>query len=129
MVNLWGFRGLTPRPPLQRRGGDFPLGFTVEKAKGTRSPSPLERGPGGEAFKTHKKESKSKNRLTQIRCSIAQFLFDAEQLIVFGDPVRAGSRAGFDLSGIERYSQVGNGSIFRFAGTVADDRCVGVARG
>ena len=41
------FEELTPRPPLQWRGGASTLGIFIKKAKGEVTPSLLERGPGG----------------------------------------------------------------------------------
>ena len=59
----------------------------------------------------------------------AQFLFDAEQLIVFGDPIGPARRSGFDLTGRCPDSQVRDGRVLGFSGPVRDDRAVvGVAR-
>ena len=39
--------------------------------------------------------------LQAVNSEIAQLVFDAEQLVVFGNPVGAGERTGLDLSGID----------------------------
>ena len=49
-----------------------------------------------------------------FRC-VTQLLFNAEQLVVFGNPVGTASRAGFDEAGIQSNSKISNGNIFRFA--------------
>ena len=41
----------------------------------------------------------------------AKFLFDAEELIVFGEPIGAGQRSGFDLAAVCGDSKVGNKRI------------------
>jgi hypothetical protein len=48
----------------------------------------------------------------------AQFSFDAEELIVFGDAVGARSGARLDLARGHGYSEVGDEGVFRFAGAV-----------
>jgi len=55
--------------------------------------------------------------------------FDAEELVVFGDAVGAGSAAGFDLAGVGAYGEVGDEGVFGFSGAVADDAGVAVATG
>ena len=44
----------------------------------------------------------------------AQLFFDPDQLIILGQAVRTGQRAGFDLPAIHRHSQIGNGRILGF---------------
>ena len=50
----------------------------------------------------------------------AEFLFDAEELVVFGDAVGAGGGAGLDLSGSGGDSEIGDEGVFGFAGAVGD---------
>jgi hypothetical protein len=52
---------------------------------------------------------------------IAQLGFDAQELVVFGNTVRAGRGTGLDLAHIERHGQVGDGAVFSFAGAVRSD--------
>ena len=59
----------------------------------------------------------------------AEFLFDAEELVVFGEAVGAGEGAGLDLAHVEGDGDVGDGGVFAFAGAVAEDGGVTVAFG
>lgn len=52
---------------------------------------------------------------------ITEFLFDAEELVVFADAVGAAERTCFDLARVGRNGDVRDGRIFRFTGAVADD--------
>jgi len=52
---------------------------------------------------------------------VTQFFRDAEQLIVFRDAIGAAERAGFDLAGVGRDRNVGNGCVFGLAGTMTDN--------
>ena len=52
---------------------------------------------------------------------VAEFLFDAEELVVFGDAVGAAEGASLDLARICGHGDVGDGDIFGLAGAVADD--------
>ena len=63
-----------------------------------------------------------KRRATRITRGAAQVFFDAQQLIVFGDPIGARKRAGLDLAGVGGDGQVGDERIFGFAGAMRDDR-------
>jgi len=60
---------------------------------------------------------------------VAEFLFDAEELVVFGNAVGAAKGAGLDLAGIRRDGDVSDGDIFGLAGAVADDGCIFVFLG
>src|SRR5262244_3378514 len=51
----------------------------------------------------------------------AEFLFDAQKLVVLGDAVGAAGRARLDLAGVGGDGEVGDEGIFGFAGAVADD--------
>src|SRR5262249_22740998 len=55
--------------------------------------------------------------------------FDAQQLVVFGEPVRARAGAGLDLPAIRRHGQVGNGRVFGLAGAVRHHGAIGRAMG
>nr|pir phosphopyruvate hydratase - Deinococcus radiodurans (strain R1) [Deinococcus radiodurans] len=61
--------------------------------------------------------------------SVAELVFDAQQLVVLGDTVRAAGRAGLDLPGVGRHSEVGDKGVFGLARAVADDGAVVVALG
>ncbi len=50
----------------------------------------------------------------EARCT-AQVFLDAQELIVFGNPVCSRQRTRFDLAGIRRYGQVSYKSIFGLA--------------
>lgn len=52
------------------------------------------------------------------KSDLTQLLFDADQLIVLRHPIRAGSRSCLDLTGVQRYCQVCNRAVFRFAGAM-----------
>ena len=60
--------------------------------------------------------STGSRRLVRVACGIAQIFFNAQQLVVFGQTIRAGKRAGLDLQGIGSYGDISNGGIFSFAG-------------
>ena len=61
---------------------------------------------------------------TGIDRLIVQFLLDAQQLIVLGQPVRAGQRTSLDLSAIGRNRKIGDGGVLCLARAVADNSCV-----
>ena len=50
----------------------------------------------------------------------AQFVLDAQQLVVLGDQIAAAERAGLDLAGAGGHGQVGDGGVLRFSAAVAD---------
>src|SRR5689334_16066608 len=56
----------------------------------------------------------------------AQQLFDAQELIVFRQPIRAAERTGLDLSRIGGDRDVGNRGVFGFSRAMADDSRVTV---
>src|SRR5262249_10094542 len=58
-----------------------------------------------------------------------QFFFDAQELIVLRDPIRAARRTGLDLPGVRGHGQVGDGRVLGFPAAVADDRGVAVPPG
>ena len=61
---------------------------------------------------------------------LPELFFDAQELIVFADPVGAAGGTGLDLSGIERDGQVRDERIFGFSGTMGHDaRVAGLMRG
>ena len=60
---------------------------------------------------------------------VAELLFDAEELVVFRDPVRAAHRAGLDLAAVGGDGDVGDGAVFGLAGAVAEHGGVGVFLG
>ncbi len=60
---------------------------------------------------------------------LAEFFFDAEELVVLGDAVGAAGRAGLDLAGAGAYREVGDEDVFGLAGAVGDDTGVAVAAG
>src|SRR5262245_5027331 len=53
-----------------------------------------------------------------------QLFLDAQQLVVFGDAVGAGSRPGLDLAGGGGHGEVGYEGVLGFARAVRDDRAV-----
>src|SRR5690606_10703313 len=52
---------------------------------------------------------------------ISQLFLDAQQLVVFSHAIGTRERASLDLHGVGCHSNVGNGGVFRFAGTVRND--------
>src|ERR1700688_2159059 len=52
----------------------------------------------------------------------SQRLLDSQQLIVLGNPVRAGHRTGLDLRRGGGHGDVGDRSVLRLARTVRNDR-------
>ena len=57
----------------------------------------------------------------------AEFVFDAQQLVVLGDALRAAEGAGFDLASAGGHSQIGNGGVFGLAAAVANHAGVAIA--
>jgi hypothetical protein len=51
----------------------------------------------------------------------AQFRFDAQELIVFRNTVRAGGCSSFDLPGVQSNCEVRDGGVFRLARAVRGD--------
>src|SRR5690606_14567102 len=62
-----------------------------------------------------------------VRRLAGQLLFDAKQLVVLGNAVRAAQRASLDLTSGSAHGEVGDGVVFGFAAAVRDHR--GVAGG
>ena len=60
---------------------------------------------------------------------IAQLFLDAEELVVFRDPVRTAHGTGLDLAAVSRDGEVGDGAVFGFTGAVAEDGGVAVFLG
>src|SRR5262245_3097928 len=58
---------------------------------------------------------------------VAQLLFDADQLVIFGKPVRSRQRAGFDLPGVGGNRDVGDGGILGLPRAVRDHGVVASA--
>src|SRR5580692_3879490 len=54
----------------------------------------------------------------------AQFLLNAEELVIFGDAVGSGGGAGLDLPRAHGHDEVGDESVLGFARAVRDDRGV-----
>lgn len=52
---------------------------------------------------------------------VAQFLFDANQLVVFGHSVSTAQRSRLNLAGVGGYGNVGNGGVLCLARTVGGD--------
>src|ERR1700745_1755874 len=59
-------------------------------------------------------------RRARVGGRVAQVLFDAQQLVVLGDPLAAGRGAGLDLPGVSRHRQGGAEGVIGLAGPVAD---------
>src|SRR5690554_646270 len=59
-----------------------------------------------------------------IRCLAFQCLFNTQQLVVLGNPVRTAQRTSLDLACAGSNRQVSNGGIFGFTGTVGNHRRV-----
>src|SRR5262249_25647551 len=65
-------------------------------------------------------------KLRPIAGRALQVFFDAQELIVLRDPVRAARRTGLDLPGVRGHGQVGDGRVLGFPAAVTDDRRVAV---
>ncbi len=63
---------------------------------------------------------------TGIHGVLAEFLFDAEQLIVFRQTIRAAQGTGLDLAAVRRHGDVGDGGVFGFAGAMREDGGVAI---
>ena len=58
--------------------------------------------------------------LTSIHRKVAQLLLDAEDLVEFGETLRAGGSTSLDLAGAETNDDVSNGDVLGLAGAVGD---------
>lgn len=52
---------------------------------------------------------------------ISKLFFDAKELVVLCDTVRAAHRAGFDLSTVGRDGEIRDGAVLGFTRTVTED--------
>ncbi len=68
--------------------------------------------------------SKTESGAARITRRVAESFFDANQLIVFGEPVGPGKRACLDLTAIGGDGEIGDCSILGLARTVRQDRRV-----
>src|ERR1017187_5792453 len=59
----------------------------------------------------------------------SKLLLDAQQLVVFADAVGAAGRSRLDLSHAGGYGEIGDESVFRFAGAMRYHRGVAVVAG
>ena len=59
--------------------------------------------------------------LAAVDGAVAEFFFDAEELVVFGHAVGAGGGAGFDLAAVGGDGDVGDGGVFGFAAAMGED--------
>ncbi len=66
---------------------------------------------------------------TQERGRLAQLLLDAQELVVLGHPVRAGRRAGLDLTAVGGHGQVGDGGVLGLPRPVGHHAGIGVPGG
>src|SRR5262249_50240480 len=70
-----------------------------------------------------------RQQLRTVAGCASRILFDAQELVVLGDAVRAAGRAGLDLPRVRRHGDVGDGGVLGLAAAMADDRRVMVAPG
>ena len=66
---------------------------------------------------------------TSILSVVAKFFFDSQKLIVLGDTIGTRERAGLDLPGVRRHSDVSYGCVFRLTRSMADYSCVPILLG
>src|SRR5258706_13512188 len=92
--------------------------FQPDMDRAWRSPARRSRTGGGLS---------AKNGTPRIERRVTQLFLDTQQLVVFGQTVGARQRAGLDLPAVRRHRQIGNGAVFRLAGTMAHHRLVGGA--
>src|SRR5271154_6548051 len=62
------------------------------------------------------------NRAAAVNRTGTELLLDSDQLVVFGDPVRARQRSGLDLAAVGGDRQIGDRRIFGFARAVREHR-------
>ena len=62
-----------------------------------------------------------------VFCSLAKILFDAQQLVVFGNTVGTGRSTGLDLASVYSNSNVCQSGVFGFTAAVRDDAGVACA--
>ena len=59
--------------------------------------------------------------LAQVQRSIPKFFFDAQELIVFRNPIGSAGRPGFDLTRVGGDCKIGDKGVFRFTGTMRNN--------
>src|SRR6202521_3262221 len=59
-----------------------------------------------------------------ITGDVTEIFLDAQELVVFRDPVRARQRSRFDLTGVGADGDVGDQAVLGLARTMRDDRCI-----
>ena len=92
----------------------FPLVFNILNKKKRRfiqkKSRPFRNGPSFLSLLSD--EENPPVRLIPVDRSVTQFLLNAEQLVVLGDPVGTAQRTGFDLTRVGSHCNVCNGCIF-----------------
>ena len=51
---------------------------------------------------------------TPIGSSVAEIVFDAQQLVVLGNAIATGRRTSLDLAAVRSHSKIGDGGVFGF---------------
>ena len=69
----------------------------------------------------------SENAAPGIAGGASKLAFDAQQLVILGQPVRARERACLDLPAVGRDCEIGDGRILGFARAVGHDGGIGCA--
>src|SRR5690625_5306619 len=64
---------------------------------------------------------------TCVHGAVAECFFNAKQLVVFSDTVRAAEASGFDLTGVQCDGEIRDGGVFGFTRAVRDHRGILVA--
>src|ERR1700733_3550460 len=122
------------RPRLSRRAGwlsgpgpayDWQHGKSLRRAAArNKAQSIAASARGGASETSFSKLVASESRSAGVAGGLAQLLFYAEELVVFGDAVGAGGAPGFDLAGAHANGEVGDEGVFGFAAAVRNDRSV-----
>ena len=84
------------------------------------SPALLVSSAGGRPFLSYRFKIVERADALERR-GVGQGFLDAEELVVLGDAVGAGGGAGFDLAGVRRHDDVGDGAVLGLAAAVRDD--------
>src|ERR1700749_4417897 len=98
---------------VPRRSGRYPLPLQNMRFKWAVAGNPQKSG--------------FQDAAPRIDSLVAQQLLDAQELVVFGEPIGTRERAGLDLPAIRRHREIGDGGIFRPTVPVRHHRAIGIA--
>src|SRR5512139_1541848 len=89
--------------------------------------TPLQLGANPSSAMSHSQRARSapaQDRRAGVACLRAELLFDAQELVVLGQAIRARQRAGLDLPAVGGDGEIGDGRILGLARAMGHHRAV-----